>query len=82
MLAILVAMTGCVVKSDETPEPLPDGTIIVAWEVGASGCEAAEVRACEISMRVVMVSCSRSRSARASPPTRRCSARQRRPDPW
>ena len=50
MLAILVAMTGCVVKGDETPEPLPDGTIIVAWEVGASGCEVAEVDTVQVTI--------------------------------
>ena len=43
-------MTGCVVKSEETPEPLPDGTIIVAWEVGASGCEAAEIDTVEVTI--------------------------------
>lgn len=43
MLAILAGLTACVVESKDGTTELEDGTIVVAWEVGASGCEAAGV---------------------------------------
>jgi hypothetical protein len=49
MLAILAGLTGCVVHTEPEPE-LEDGTVVVAWQVGAAGCEAAGVETVEVAV--------------------------------
>lgn len=51
MLAFLAVLTGCVITPDETTlTVVADGTLVVAWQVGASGCEAAGVTQVDVTV--------------------------------